>query len=99
MCGKIKIRPFLGVFKGCESTGNISLRPIFFLSPLANLQALVVHYCRVTDHPRITDMCRYPQVFASTYYYYYIKCIPVSEIVQSAVQNAPKNILIGPVFI
>ena len=37
MHGKIKIKPFLGVFKGCESIGNISLRPIFFLSPLANL--------------------------------------------------------------
>ena len=56
--------------------------------------------CRTTDHPRITDMCRYPpQVFASTYYYYYIKCIPVSEIVQLAVQNASKNTLIGLVFI
>ena len=37
--------------------------------------------CRTTDHPWITDMCRYLQVFASTYYYYYIKCIPVSEII------------------
>ena len=45
MHGKIKIRTFLGIFKGCESTGDISLRPIFFLSPLANLRALVVRYC------------------------------------------------------
>ena len=55
--------------------------------------------CRTTDHLRITDMCRYPQVFASIYYYYYIKCIQVPEVVRSAVQNASKNILIGPVFI
>ena len=55
--------------------------------------------CRTTDHPWITDTCRYPQVFASIYYYYYIKCIPVSEIVRSAVQKVPKNTLIGPVVI
>ena len=36
--------------------------------------------CRTTDHPWITGTCRYPQVFAGTYYNYYIKCIPVSKI-------------------
>ena len=57
MHGKIKIKPFLGVFKGCESTGDISLRPIFFLSPLANLRALVVRYC--TTRPGQTKLLFY----------------------------------------
>ena len=44
---KIRIRLFFGVFKSCKSTGgDINFIPIFFLSPLANLRALVVRYCR-----------------------------------------------------